>query len=180
VPLWPYRAGIFSRSWGYNTVEPSIESEVQEGFGETAKFEEEIETPKVESKPVQDKVRKLKATRNTPNKSISRIQDELRKHSNARNNTDFAFLNIRQGLMELQLVYQITIKDLQKQVSQMHRKLATIEKSRNSTKIKASVKKKSNNKKSKKKNSQKESREWQSLKKTKSRRWSEYSKATIR
>ena len=30
------------------TVEPSIESEDQERFGETAKFEEEVDTPKVE------------------------------------------------------------------------------------------------------------------------------------
>jgi hypothetical protein len=131
-----------------STIEPSIESEVQE---------EEIEAPKVEPKPVRDKVRKLKTTRNTPNKSesISQIEDELRKHSNARNKIDFAFLNIRQGLMDLKLVYQVTIKDLQKQVSQIQRKLATIEKSRKSTKIKASVKKKSSNTKSKKKNSQK-------------------------
>ena len=134
-------------------VEPSTESEDQEGFGKTAKFEEEIEAAKVEAKPVRDKVRKLKAKRNTPNKSdksISQIQDELRKQSNARNKTDFAFLNIRQGLMDLKLVYQVTIKDLQKQISQMKRKLATIEKSRKSTKIRASVKKKSSNTKSKK------------------------------
>ena len=65
-----------------NMVEPSIESEVQQGFGETAKFEQETETPKVEPIPVPDKVRKLKATRNTPNKSdksISRIQDGAKK-----------------------------------------------------------------------------------------------------
>jgi hypothetical protein len=119
------------------TVEPSTESEDKEGFGETAKFEEEIEAPKVEPKPVRDKIGKLKAKRNTPNKS--QIQDELRKHSNARNKTDFAFLNIRQGLMDLKLVYQVTIKDLQKQISQMKRKLATIEKSRKSTKIRAQL-----------------------------------------
>ena len=34
------------------TVEPSIESEDQERFEETAKFEEEIDAPKVEPKPV--------------------------------------------------------------------------------------------------------------------------------
>jgi hypothetical protein len=102
---------------------------------------------------VRDKVRKLKTKSNTPNKSdksISQIQDELRKQSNARNKTDFAFLNIRQGLMDLKLVYQVTIKDLKKQISQLKRKLATIEKSRKSTKIRASVKKKSSNTKSKK------------------------------
>jgi hypothetical protein len=51
--------------------------------------------------------------------------------------------------MDLKLVYQVTIKDLQKQVSQMQRKLTTIEKSKKSTKIKASVKKNSSNTKSK-------------------------------
>ena len=127
-----------------NTVEPSIESEVQEGIGETAKFEQETETPKVEPKPLPDKVRKLKATRNTPNKSnksISRIQDDLRKHINARRETDFAILNIRQGLRDLQLVYQITIKDLRKQVSQMHRKIATIDSSKKSARVKTIAKK---------------------------------------
>ena len=145
-------------------VEPSTESEDKQGFGETAKFEEEIEAAKVEAKPVRDKVRKLKAKRNTPNKSdksISQIQDELRKHSNARNKTDFAFLNIRQGLMDLKLVYQVTIKDLQKQISQMKRKLATIEKSRKSTKIRAKLRRTLVIRNQ----SQKKNRERQSLKK---------------
>ena len=40
---------VFSQQW---TVEPSTESEDQQRFEETAKFEEEIDTPKVEPKPV--------------------------------------------------------------------------------------------------------------------------------
>ena len=48
------------------TVEPSIESEDQERFEETAKFEEEVDTPKVEPKPVQKQARKSKVTRKSP------------------------------------------------------------------------------------------------------------------
>ena len=66
---------------------------------------------------------------------------ELRKHSNARRETDFAILNIRQGLRDLQLVYQITIKNLRKQVSQMHRKIATIDSSKKSARVKTTAKK---------------------------------------
>ena len=45
------------------TVEPSTESEDQERFEETAKFEEEIDTPKVEPKPEQKQSRKTKIKR---------------------------------------------------------------------------------------------------------------------
>jgi hypothetical protein len=41
------------------TVEPSIESEDQETFEETAKFEEDIDTPKAEPKSQQKKARKV-------------------------------------------------------------------------------------------------------------------------
>jgi hypothetical protein len=116
------------------TIEPSIESEDQERFEETAKFEKEID------------------------KSISRLQGELRKHSNARKKTDSAILDIRKELKDLLLVHHATIKELQKQVSQMHRKIATIDSSRKSPKVKTSAKKTSSNKKSKKKSSQKNSR----------------------
>ena len=44
-------------------LEPSIESEDEERFEETAKFEEEIETPKVEPKPEQKQARKSKVKR---------------------------------------------------------------------------------------------------------------------
>ena len=45
------------------TVEPSIESEDQERFEETAKFEEDIDTSKVEPKPERKQARKLKVAR---------------------------------------------------------------------------------------------------------------------
>src|SRR6476661_3647171 len=66
-------------------IEPSTESEDQQRFEETAKFEEEIDTPKVEPKPEQKQVRKTKVTRKSPtrgvneDKSISKLHDELRK-----------------------------------------------------------------------------------------------------
>ena len=45
------------------SVVPSSESEDQERFEETAKFEEEIDTPKVETKSEQKQTRKSKVTR---------------------------------------------------------------------------------------------------------------------
>ena len=41
------------------TVEPTVESEDQERFEETAKFEEEVDIPKVESKPVAKASKKI-------------------------------------------------------------------------------------------------------------------------
>ena len=58
------------------TLEPSIESEDEVRFEETAKFEEELD------------------------KSILRLQGELRKHSNARKKTDSAILDIKKELKE--------------------------------------------------------------------------------
>ena len=72
------------------TIEPSTESEDQQRFEETAKFEEEIDTPKVEPKPEQKQARKSKVKRKRPtsgvneDKPISKLHDELRKHSDAR------------------------------------------------------------------------------------------------
>ena len=72
------------------TLEPSTESEDQERFEETAKFEEDIDTPKVEPKQEQKQTRKSKVRRKSPTrgmnegKPISKLQDELRKHSDAR------------------------------------------------------------------------------------------------
>jgi hypothetical protein len=136
---------VFSQEPEYvTTVEPSIESEDQETFEETAKFEEELDTPKVEPKSQQKKARKV--TRKSPStsgsegKPISRLQTELRKHSDARKKTDLAILDIRKELKDLLLVHHATIKDLKKQVTQMQRKIATIDSSRKSTRAKATGK----------------------------------------
>ena len=64
------------------TIEPSIESEDEVRFEETAKFEEEIDTPKVEPKPEQKQARKSKVNRKSPargvneDKSISKLHDD--------------------------------------------------------------------------------------------------------
>ena len=135
------------------TVEPSIESEDQERFEETAKFEEEIDTPKVEPKPEQKQARKSKVTRKRPtsgvneDKPISKLHDELRKHSDARKKAEREILDIRKELKDLLLVHHATIKDLQKQVAQMHRKIATIDSSRKSTRVKTTGKKTASRKK---------------------------------
>ena len=122
------------------TVEPSTESEDQERFEETAKFEEEIDTPKVKTKPEQKQARKSKVKRKNAAKGvndrpISKIHDGLKKHSEARKKAELEILDIRKELKDLLLVHHATIKDLQKQVSQMHRKIATIDSSK-SAKIK--------------------------------------------
>ncbi len=152
-------------------VEPSIESEDQERFEETAKFEEEIDTPNVqERKPQRQKARKSKVTRKSParveskDKPISQFHDELRKHSDARKKAEREILDIRKELKDLLLVHHATIKDLQKQVAQMHRKIATIDYSQKSARGKTTAKKTTRNKKtssskqSKKKSGQKKSR----------------------
>ena len=149
------------------TVEPSIESEDQDRFEETAKFEEEIDSSKVEPKPEPKQARKSKVIRKSharsvnEDKPISKLHDELRKHTEARKNAEREILDLRKELKDLLLVHHATIRDLQKQVSQMHRKIATIDISRKSNKVKTSVKKtytdkkRSSNKKSKKKSVQK-------------------------
>ena len=129
------------------TVEPSTESEDQERFEETAKFEEEIDTPKVEPKPEQKQSRKTKVKRKSvargvnEDKPISKLHDELRKHSDARKKAEREILDIRKELKDLLLVHHATIKDLQEQVAQMHRKIATIDNSKKSAKVKTTAKK---------------------------------------
>jgi len=135
------------------TVEPSTESEDQERFEENSKFEEELDTPKVEPKPEQKQARKSKVKRKSVArgvnevKPISKFHDELRKHSDARKKAEQEILDIRKELKDVLLVHHATIKDLQKQVRQMHRKIATIDSSRKTTKIKTSAKKITRNKK---------------------------------
>jgi len=148
---------VFSQeSEDAKTLEPSTESEDQERFEETAKFED-IVTPKVEPKQEQKQTRKSKVRRKSPTrgmnegKPISKLQDEIRKHSEARKNAEREILDIRKELKDLLLVHHATIKDLQKQVSQMHRKIATIDISKKSTRVKTNAKKTSGSKKRKKK-----------------------------
>jgi hypothetical protein len=141
-----------------STIEQSIESEDQERFEETARFED-IAAPQVEPKPELKKARKV--TRKSPTKSenegkpISKLQTELRKNSDARKKTDLAIINIRRELKDLLLAHHSTIRDLQKQMAQMGRKISTLEKFGKSTKVKTSGMKTSSKKKSIKKKSRK-------------------------
>jgi hypothetical protein len=156
-------------------IEPSTESEDQQRFEETARFEEEIDTPKVEPKSEQKQVRKTKVTRKRPtrgvneDKSISKLHDELRKHSDARKKAERDILNIKKELKDVLLAHHATIKDLQKQVAQMHRKIATIDSSKKPSRVKTTAKKTtlkkkaSSSKKSKKKIGQKKSRKRKSV-----------------
>jgi hypothetical protein len=149
-------------------IEPSTESEDQARFEETARFEEEIDTPKVETKSEQKQARKSKITRKRPtsgvngDKSVSKLHDELRKHSDARKKAEREILDIRRELKDLLLAHHATIKDLQKQVSQMHRKIATIDSSKKSARVQTAKKtvssKKTARSKSKKKSGQKKGR----------------------
>jgi len=129
------------------TAEPSTESEDQERFEETAKYKEEVDTPKVEPKPEQKQARKSKVTRKKPtsgvneDKPVSKLHDELRKHFDARKKAEREILEIRKELKDLLLVHHATIKDLQKQVAQMHRKIATIDSSIKSSRSKSTSKK---------------------------------------
>jgi hypothetical protein len=102
-------------------------------------------------------------------KPISKLHDELRKHSDARKKAEREILDIKKELKDLLLTHHATIKDLQKQVSQLHKKIATIDSSRKDTRSKTTSKKtasskkiarnnKTSSKKSKKKSGQKNSR----------------------
>jgi hypothetical protein len=149
-----------------------IDPEEEERFEETMR---NVETPKVqEHKPQRQKtaskskgIRKsLTQSRNT-DASISKLHNELQKHSDARMKAEREILDIRKELKDLLLVHHATIKDLKKQVAQMHRKIVTIESSKKSAKVKTTAKKTTRNKKtsssmkSKKKSGQKKSRKRQ-------------------
>ena len=128
-------------------LEPSTESEDQQRFEETARFEEEIDTPKVEPETEQKQARKSNVTRKRPtrgvneDKSISKLHEELRKHSDARKKAEREILDIKKELKDLLLVHHATIKDLQKQVTLMNRKIAAIDSSKKSTHYKTISKK---------------------------------------
>ena len=74
-------------------------------------------------------------------KPVSKLHDELRKHSDARKKTEREILDIRKELKDLLLVHHANIKDLQKQVAQMHRKIASMDSSNKSAKVKTTAKK---------------------------------------
>ena len=153
---------------GTTELEPAktiIEPEDKERFEETM---ESVDVPKVqERKPQTQTTGKSKGIRKSLIKSedasISKLHTELRKHSEARKKTESAILDIKKELKDLLLVHYSTIKDFQKQVTHMNRKIATIESSKKSTQYKTinkkiTPKKTVSGKKSKNKRVQKKSR----------------------
>jgi hypothetical protein len=64
-------------------------------------------------------------------KPISQLQSELRSHTDTKKKTDLGVKDIQKRLKDLLLVHHATIKDLQRQVIQMHRKIAVIVSSKN-------------------------------------------------
>jgi hypothetical protein len=129
-----------------------------------------METPKVQERKPQrliaskpKRIRKTAARAESEVMPISKLHSELRKHTDARKKTDLAILDIRKELKDLLLVHHSTIKDLQKQVTQMHRKIATTDMSKKSARVKTTAKKtipirKTCSSKKSKKNAQKKNR----------------------
>ena len=117
------------------------------------RFEETIERVVAERKPQRQIASKPKRIRKTPTRAelqvtpISKLDSELRKHKDARRKTDQAILDIRKELKDLLLIHHAKIKDLQKQVTQMRRKIATIVSSKKSARVKITAKKTTRNKK---------------------------------
>jgi hypothetical protein len=158
------------------TEDEPIDSSIRvlEPEDEEERFEETMEstdTAKVQNvKPERKKTRKSNVMRKNPTRNepesrpISKLHSELRKHSDARKRTDLAILDIRKELKDLLLVDHATIRDLKKQVLQMHRKIATLDNSKKSTKSKtigrktSSGRKTASGRKSKKKSSNRKSR----------------------
>lgn len=152
------------------TEDEPIDSSIRvlEPEDEEERFEETMEstdTAKVQRvKAERKKTRKSNVMRKSPtrneseNRPISKLHSELRKHSDARKRTDLAILDIQKELKDLLLVHHATIKDLKKQVSQMHRKIATLDSSKKSTRSMTSGKKTASDRKSKKKSSKRKSR----------------------
>jgi hypothetical protein len=135
-----------------HVLEPSeLEEEM---FGQTIDLDI---TKARQQKPERSKIKKAKVGIKRQGKvefvPISTLQNELRKHSDARKKTDLAVKDIEKLLKDLLLAHHSAIKDLQKQVNNMHRKISTIESRKSRSKITA--KKVKDNKKTKSKSSRK-------------------------
>lgn len=74
---------------------------------------------------------------------ISRLQNELRQHSHARRKTDLAIKDIEHQLKDLLLVHHAAIRDLQKQVTQIRKRISTGDASKKSLRLKSSTRRKS-------------------------------------
>lgn len=104
----------------YEETEQAAETE-KDTYIETAKAEEVKSAQEKTGKP------KRKPSASVESKSLSKVHGELRRHMEARKKTDLAVQVIEKQLKALLLAHHSAIKDLTKQVSQMHAKLVAIE-----------------------------------------------------
>jgi hypothetical protein len=110
-------------------VEP-IEEKIQAGTIVRPEDEERFrETEGTTKLPPKRKTRKSQARF----ERISKFRSELRRHSNARRRTDLAIQGIQRQLKDLLPVHHTTIRDLQKQVTQLQRKMVTLDGSKKSS-----------------------------------------------
>ena len=111
---------------GTATLEPTVESEDQQAFEETAKFEEEVEPePSVSKRKTKRKMAK------PDSKLISNLHDKLAKYSDAGKKTDLTIKDIRRKIDYLDkrtsTKHHQVIRSLQTQVKQLRTKIDKIE-----------------------------------------------------
>ena len=103
---------------------PLVEPEDEDHFEETT-YMEVTKEPERTIEPEKIKKSKRKKPEKVESRSISKLHSELRKHSVARKKTDLAIRDIEKQLKGLLLSHHSAIKDLQKQVTLIQRKVAT-------------------------------------------------------
>jgi hypothetical protein len=143
-----------------DTIQPSeraIESEDQERFEETAKFEEEVE-----HEPSVSKLSTIRKEMGKPElELISNLQGKLRKHLDASKKTDVTIKDIQKHLRELNkkadTKHHQIVKDLQTHIKELQRKFDTIDRSIKSKPKKSSKKTPSSNEKNNRNKSKKKS-----------------------
>jgi hypothetical protein len=125
--------------------EPTIESEDQERFEETAKFEEDVE-----HRPSDIRRKTTRKATKPDSKLISNLHDKLRRFSDAGKKTDMTIRDVQRKIKDLDkrtnTKHHQIITDLQTQVKELQRKIDRIERSTTSTKSMTSIKKTSSKK----------------------------------
>ena len=106
-----------------------LEEEIEAGSGVITENERFKNTVVATGLPLKRRTRKCQA-RTEP---ISKFRNELRKHSDARKRTDLAIQGLQRQLKEVLLAHHANIRDLQKQVTQIQRKIKPLENSKKST-----------------------------------------------
>lgn len=161
----PIEQVMFQETTDTSTVqssEPALESEDQERFEETAKFEEEIQR-----EPSDRKRKTSKKVAKPDSNLISNLHDKLRRYSDAGKKTDITIRDIQRQIKDLDrrtnTKHNQIVRDLQAQVRELQRKIDRIDNSIKSAKSKSKptakkIKKRSNKKGIKKNKGNKKSR----------------------